>query len=170
MAGNGALVGILIVIAISFFLQMAFVGGMFMVLRKAVKESQQRVQEMERKVDPIVMRVNRILENSEEKIGSIVTDASEMTRLARGQAQKIDRVVSEGLDRMRAQIIRADAIITGTLEAVEDAGVRVRRSVLGPLQQASAVLKGIRTGIDYIRGEHASRGSGAQNQDEELFI
>jgi len=170
MAGNGALVGILIVIAISFFLQMVFVGGMFMVLRKAVKESQQRVQEMERKVDPIVMRVNRILENSEDKIGSIVTDASEMTRLARGQAQKIDRVVSEGLDRMRAQIIRADAIITGTLEAVEDAGVRVRRSVLGPLQQASAVLKGIRTGIDYIRGEHTSRGSAVQNQDEELFI
>lgn len=170
MAGNGALIGILIVIAISFFLQMVFMGGMLVMLRKTVKESQQTIRAMERKIDPIIGRVNRILENSEEKITSIVSDASEMTRLARGQAQKVDRVVTEGLDRMRAQILRADSIITGTLEAIEDAGVRVRRSVLGPLQQASAVLKGIRTGIDFIRGEHASRPSGTANQDEELFI
>lgn len=170
MAGNGALIGILIVIAISFFLQMVFMGGMLVMLRRAMKESQQAIRAMERKIDPIIGRVNRILENSEEKITSIVSDASEMTRLARGQAQKVDRVVTEGLDRMRTQILRADSIITGTLEAIEDAGVRVRRSVLGPLQQASAVLKGIRTGIDFIRGEHASRSGGAANQDEELFI
>ena len=169
MAGNGALIGILIVIAISFFLQMVFMGGMLVMLRRAVKESQQTIHSMERKIDPIIGRVNRILENSEEKITSIVSDASEMTRLARGQAQKVDRVVTEGLDRMRAQILRADSIITGTLEAIEDAGVRVRRSILGPLQQASAVLKGIRTGIDFIRGEHA-RTTGTTNQDEELFI
>ncbi len=170
MAGNGALIGILIVIAISFFLQMVFMGGMLVVLRKAIKESQQTVNSMERKIDPIMGRINRILESSEEKITSMVSDASEMTRLARGQAQKVDRVVTEGLDRMRAQILRADSIITGTLEAVEDAGVRVRRSVLGPLQQASAVLKGIRTGIDVIRGGHSSRENASANQDEELFI
>jgi|SRR5215472_10245228 len=170
MAGNGALIGILIVIAVSFFLQMLFVGGMLVMLRRAAKESQQAIRSMERKIDPIIGRINRILENSEDKITSIVSDASEMTRLARGQAQKVDRVVTEGLDRMRTQILRADSIITGTLEAIEDAGVRVRRSVLGPLQQASAVLKGIRTGIDFIRGEHGSRSGATANQDEELFI
>jgi hypothetical protein len=93
-----------------------------------------------------------------------------MTRLARGQAQQIDRIVTEALDRMRAQIVRADSIITGTLESIEDAGIRIRRTVFGPLQQASAVLKGIRTGIDFIRGEHAARGSDASQPDEELFI
>ncbi|HEV2305520.1 MAG TPA: DUF948 domain-containing protein [Candidatus Acidoferrales bacterium] len=170
MAPNGALVGILIVIAITFFLQMLIMGGMLMLLRKGTQESRQAIQEVEKKLDPIIFRVNRILENSEEKISNIVTDASEMTRLARGQAQKVDRVVSDALERTHAQVLRLDTIITGTLEAVEDAGVKVRRSVLGPLQQASAVLKGIRTGIDYIRGEHSSRGDAAPSPDEELFI
>lgn len=170
MAPNGALVGILIVIAITFFLQMLIMGAMLMMLRKGTQESRRAVQEVEKKLDPIIFRVNRILENSEEKIANIVTDASEMTRLARGQAQKVDRVVSDALERTHAQVLRLDTIITGTLEAVEDAGVRVRRSVLGPLQQASAVLKGIRTGIDYIRGEHSSRGDAAPSPDEELFI
>lgn len=167
---NGWVVGLFFVIAIAVVLQMLILGGMFMEMRKVTKETRQVIHEMQKKFDPIMFRFNRILETSEEKISSIVSDAAEMTRIARGQAQNLDRIVSETLDRMRAQILRADSIITGTLEAVEDAGVRVRRSVLGPLLQASAVLKGIRTGIDYIRGERSSRGSAPQNQDEELFI
>ena len=160
----------MVVITVAVVLQMLILGGMFFQLRQTGREVHQVVYEMQKKMDPLIFRFSRILENSEEKIANIVSDAAEMTRLARGQAQNIDRVVSEALDRTRSQIIRADAIITGTLEAVEDAGIRLRRNVFGPLQQASAVLKGIRTGIDFIRGQHAARTAGATQPDEELFI
>lgn len=170
MATSGWMIAIFVVIAISVVLQMLFLGGMFFATRRMSKEVHDVVHEMQKKMDPLLFRFGRILETSEEKISSIVTDAAEMTRLARGQAQKIDRVVTDSLDRMRAQIIRADTILTGTLEAVEDAGLKLRRTVFGPLQQASAVLKGIRTGIDFIRGERSVRGAGAAQPDEELFI
>ncbi|MGB6875312.1 MAG: hypothetical protein WBD87_04700 [Candidatus Acidiferrales bacterium] len=170
MPVNGWMIAIFIVITISVVLQMLMLAGIFLQFRQTSREIHQAVHEMQKKVDPLLFRFGRIVENSEEKISSIVSDAAEMTRLARGQAQKIDRVVSDALERTRSQIIRTDAIITGTLEAVEDAGVSLRRTVFGPLQQASAVLKGIRTGIDFIRGEHAARGSGATQPDEELFI
>jgi hypothetical protein len=166
---DGWMIAIFIVVTIAVVLQMLILGGMFLQFRQSSREVHQAVHEMQKKMDPVIFRVGRILENSEDRISSIVSDAAEMTRLARGQAQQIDRVVSEALDRMRSQIIRADSIITGTLETIEDAGVRLRRSVYGPLQQASAVLKGIRTGIDFIRGERAGRASPSQ-QDEELFI
>lgn len=167
---NGWMIAIFIVITIAVVLQMLILGGMFLQFRQTSREIHQVVHEMQKKMDPLLFRFGRILETSEEKIGSIVSDAAEMTRLARGQAQKIDRVVTDSLDRMRSQIIRADAIITGTLEAVEDAGLSLRRTVFGPLQQASAVLKGIRTGIDFIRGERSARNSAATQPDEELFI
>ena len=170
MVTNGWLIAIFVVITIAVILQMLFLGGMLVAMRQMSKEVHQVVHEMQKKMDPLLFRFNRILETSEDKISSIVTDAAEMTRLARGQAQKIDRVVTDSLDRMRAQIIRADAIIPGTLEAVEDAGLTLRRTVFGPLQQASAVLKGIRTGIDFIRGERSARSAGATQPDEELFI
>ncbi|HLW83042.1 MAG TPA: hypothetical protein VKS20_13475 [Candidatus Acidoferrales bacterium] len=170
MPTNGWVVAMFVVIAIAVVMQMLILAGMFMEFKRISRETHQTVQETQKILDPIFSRINRILENSEEKISNIVTDASEMTRLARGQAQKVDRVVSDALERTHAQVLRLDTIITGTLEAVEDAGVKVRRSVLGPLQQASAVLKGIRTGIDYIRGEHSSRGNAASSPDEELFI
>lgn len=169
MSTNGWIIAFFAIATLAILLQMLILAGMYFQLRSTSLEVRRVMSDVQRKIDPILFRINRVLENSEEKISSIVTDAAEMTRLARGQAQKIDRVVSDALERTRGQIIRADSILTGTLEAVEDAGVRMRRSVLGPLQQASAVLKGIRTGIDFIRGQRGSRGSSI-DQDDELFI
>jgi uncharacterized protein YoxC len=170
MAINGWMVAIFVVITIAVVLQMLILAGMFLQFRQTSREVHQAVDEIRKQTEPLLFRVGRIVEDSEEKIGTIVADAAEMTRLARGQAQKIDRIVTETLDRMRTQILRADAIITGTLEAIEDTGFRVRKTVFGPLQQASAVLKGIRTGIDFIRGEHAPHSASPSHQDEELFI
>jgi hypothetical protein len=160
-----------IVATLAIVVQMGILVAMYLQFRTATRQMHQIAQDLHLKIDPILVRVNRVLENSEEKISSIVTDAAEMTRTARAQAQKVDRVVTEALDRMRAQIVRVDTILTGTLETIEDAGMKFRRSFLGPLQQASAVLKGIRTGIDFIRGQRGPKPSGApQEQDEELFI
>ncbi|HEV2488642.1 MAG TPA: hypothetical protein VGT03_02450 [Candidatus Acidoferrales bacterium] len=160
-----------IVATLAIVVQMGILVAMYMQFRTATRQMHQIALDMQRKIDPILVRVNRVLENSEEKISSIVTDAAEMTRTARAQAQKVDRVVTEALDRMRAQIVRVDTILTGALETIEDAGIKFRRSFLGPLQQASAVIRGIRTGIDFIRGQRGSKPTGTpQEQDEELFI
>lgn len=167
----GWIEGFVIVAMLAIVVQMAILVAMFFQLRTASRQMQQIAGDLQRKIDPILVRINRVLENSEDKISSIVTDAAEMTRVARAQAQKVDRLVTEALDRMRSQVIRADSILTGALEAVEDAGTKFRRSFLGPLQQASAVLKGIRTGIEFIRGQRTGKTSEArQEQDEELFI
>jgi hypothetical protein len=99
-------------------------------------------------------------------------DASEITRLARSQAQKVDRVFTDAVDRLRIQVVRADHILTGTLEVIEEAGSRVRKTVWGPLQQASALLKGLKVGLDFIRGQQQKRRAepDSTTQDEELFI
>ena len=166
---NGWIIAFFAIATIAIVMQTLILAGMYRAFKETSTELRRVVGDLHRKIDPILGRINRVLENSEDKITNIVTDAAEMTRLARGQAQKVDRVVTEALERMRAQIIRADVILTDTLEAIEDAGLKLRRSVLGPLQQASAVLRGIKTGIDFIRGQRASRIEPA-NQDEELFI
>lgn len=160
-----------IVATVAIIVQMGILVAMYLQFRTTTRQMHQIATDMQRKIDPILVRVNRVLENSEEKISSIVTDAAEMTRTARAQAQKVDRVVTEALDRMRSQIVRVDTILTGALETIEDAGMKFRRSFLGPLQNASAVLRGVKAGIDFIRGQRAGKTSEVrQEQDEELFI
>jgi len=164
-----------VIAGVAIFVQMVILVMMYVSMQKAIQDFTRIANDLQTRVDPILLRVNRILEDSEDKIASIMSDATEVTRLARGQAQKVDRVFTDTVERLRIQVIRADQILTGVLEVVEDAGTRVRKTVWGPLHQVSAVLKGFKAGLDFIRGAQgrrraaASDGEGAE-QDEELFI
>ena len=108
---------------------------------------------LQSKINPILIRVNRILEDSEDRIASIMGDAAEITRVARSQAQKVDRIFTEAIERLRIQILRADIILTGALEVIEDAGSKFRDNLWGPVQKASAVIRGIKVGLDFLRGQ-----------------
>jgi len=160
----------IIIAGIAIVIQMAILLAMFVQMRSAIENFTKIANDLQSRVDPILTRVNRILEDSEDRIASVMGDASEITRLARGQAQKVDRVFTEAVERLRIQVIRADQILTGAIEVIEEAGSRVRRTVWGPFQQASAVLKGLKVGLDLIRGQQRRPQSDAATQDEELFI
>jgi hypothetical protein len=135
----------IVIAAVAIVVQMAILLGMYLQMKGAIEKF--------------------------TEIASIMGDGAEITRMARGQAQKIDRVFTDSLERLRVQVIRADQILTGTLEVIEDTGTKVRNTLWGPVHQVSAVLKGIKVGIDVLRGVQARRSEpdGAP-QDEELFI
>jgi hypothetical protein len=161
----------IVIAAVAIVIQMAILLGMFIQMKTAIDKFTVIANDVKVRVDPILLRVNRILEDSEDKIASITGDTAEITRLARGQAQRIDRVVTDSLERLRVQVIRADQILTGALEVIEDTGTRVRKTLWAPVQQVSAVLKGVKVGIDVLRGSQGRRGeSEGATQDEELFI
>ncbi len=75
-------------------------------------------------------RVQILLDDTQPKISEMVADAAHVVYLARGQAQKLDRVVSEASDRLRGQLVAADRILTGALETVEEAGSQFKRGHL----------------------------------------
>jgi G3E family GTPase len=87
----------------------------------------------------------------------------------------MDRVMTDAADRLRGQVVHADRILTNTLEAVEDAGIQLRKSVLQPVKKASALLSGIKVGLDILRSRGAAAASSKpddplEQQEEELFI
>jgi hypothetical protein len=161
----------IVIAAVAIVLQMIILLAMALQMRTAIEKFTKIATDLQSKIDPILLRSARILEDSETRVASIMGDAAEVTRIARGQAQKIDRVFTESVERLRIQVIRADQILTGTLEVIEDAGSKFRRGIWVPVQQASAILKGLKVGLDFLRGPNR-RGpqSETARQDEELFI
>ena len=167
---SGWLEAFIVIAALSIFIQMCILVAMFVQVRLAVTTFTKIGKELQDRINPILQRTNRILENSEDRIASIMGDAAELTRLARGQAQKADRVVTEATERLRTQIIRADQILTGTLEVIEEAGTTFRRRLWEPVNQASAVINGIKAGLEFLRSPCRDKDRDAATQDEELFI
>jgi hypothetical protein len=167
---SGWVQAFIVIAAVAIVIQMGILLGMFISMRASIENLTRIANDLKTRVDPILTRTNHILEDSEDRIASIMGDAAEITRIARGQAQKVDRVFTDAVERLRIQVIRADHILTGTLEVVEDAGSKVRKTLWGPINQASALLKGLKVGLDFIRGQKRRPESDMSIEDEELFI
>jgi hypothetical protein len=162
-----------IVAAIALVVQVVILTMLFFQLRKTTENVNRLVGDLHSRVGPILTRAQILLDDTQPKISSMVNDASHIVYLARGQAQKIDRVFTDAADRLRGQLMHADRILTGTLEAVEDAGAKFSHSFWRPVQKASALVQGIKVGLDLLRSRRRHRRSGdepREQQEEELFI
>jgi hypothetical protein len=166
---SGLVEAFIIIAALAIVLQAGILLVMAVQMKSSVERLLKLTNDLHSRVDPILARTARILDDSEDRISSIMGDAAEITRIARGQAQKVDRVFTDAVERLRLQVIRADQILTGTLEVVEDAGSKFKRNVWMPIQQASALLKGLKAGLEFLRSSNRPK-SDAVQQDEELFI
>jgi hypothetical protein len=168
---SGWLAAFIVVACVAIVIQMAILLAMFVTMRTAVQNFTKIATDLQGRIQPILARVSRIVDDSEERIRSITGDTAEITRLARSQAQKVDRVFTDAVERLRAQVIRADHILTGTLEVIEEAGTTFRTRLWRPVQQASALIKGFKAGLEILRGTgRPAPESDAAHQDEELFI
>lgn len=159
-----------IVTALAVVVQMAILAAMFLQFRRINERMSRIADDLHAKTTPILSRLHVLLEDTQPRISSMVADAAEVAHLARSQAQKVDRIFTEAVDRLRAQLIRADQILTGALEAVEDTGTKFRRTVMGPVQEATALIKGIKVGLDFFRSQRRPPERGGEHQDEGLFI
>ena len=161
-----------IIAAIALVVQVGILIGLFLQLKRTTESINRVVNDLHTRMGPILTRTQILLDDTQPKITALVDDASHVVYLARTQAQKMDKVFSEASDRLRGQLVRADRILTGTLEAVEDAGTQMRRSFLGPVQKASAVVQGIKVGLDFLRSRRGHKETYEERleQEDELFI
>jgi hypothetical protein len=161
-----------LVAAAALIVQVVILTLLFFQLRRTTENMNRLVGDLHSRVGPILTRAQILLDDTQPKISSMVNDASHIVYLARGQAQKIDRVFTDAADRLRGQLVHADRILTGTLEAVEDAGSKFKHNFWRPVQKASALVQGIKVGLDLLRSRRGRRSGDEprEQQEEELFI
>jgi hypothetical protein len=161
-----------IVAAAALVVQGAMLIALFFEIRATNQKVNGLVADLQTRVGPILTRVQILLDDTQPKISNMVADAAHIVYLTRGQAQKMDRVLTDAADRLRGQLNHADRILTGAMEAVEDAGSQFRSTVWGPMRKASALVQGIKVGLEILRSRRGSRRPDEPHEqhEEELFI
>jgi uncharacterized protein YoxC len=161
-----------VVAAVAIVIQVVLLSALFFQMRRTMERLDQFTTDLQGRVGPILSRVQLLLDDTQPKISELVADAAHVVYLARGQAQKMDRVFTEASDRLRGQLVSVDRIVAGALETVEEAGTQFRRNLWKPMQRVSAVVTGIKVGLDLLRSrrERDSRREGSAEHEEELFI
>ena len=162
-----------VVTAVAIVLQAIVLVALFLQLRRTAARVEETITDLNARLSPLISRLQILVEDVSPRISGIVADAAELTRLARGQTQKLDRILTETLERLRMQLIHVDQILTGAMEAVEEAGSRLRESIWGPVVKASAMIRGIQSGLEFLRSARNRRQpveQPSEQQDEGMFI
>lgn len=169
---NPWIAAFIVIAAVAIVVQAAMLTALLFQVKRLSERMERFTDDLQARLSPILSRTQFLLEDAQPKISEMIADAAHVVYLARAQAQKFDRIFTEGSDRLRGQLVRADRILTGTLEAVEDAGSKFRNGLWKPVQKASALLQGIKVGLDLLRSGRSGnrRSEDPLEREEELFI
>jgi len=159
--------------AIAVVLQMFILLGMAISIRKTGAKVEKLVGEVHGRAMPILDTAEGILNESRAKIDTVMGNLVSTTGTLKTQMDRVDATVNDIVDRTRLQVIRADDIITRTLDRVEQTSELVEHTVVSPVRHVSGIVQGLSAGISSFFGHNRSRQrrSGQRvSQDEELFI
>jgi ABC-type transporter Mla subunit MlaD len=164
------LVVILFFVVLAVMLQAAAMLGILLALLKMRREVEGLRADVRQRLDPLAQAVGTILADSREPIRTITTNLAEVSRVLRDRAGQVDRVVEELVERSRLQMIRVDQMATDLVTKVESTVDAVQRQVMKPIQEASAVLQGVRSTLQFLFSRRRSPRPGETTQDEQMFI
>lgn len=147
--------------------------GILVALYLAFKKSSNRVEtlaaEVHAKAMPTLDAAQGLLISTRPKVETIVDNLASASTTLRSQVQRIDATLDDVLDRTRLQIIRADELVTNTMDKVEETTEIIQSSVISPIRMASGFLHGLSAGLSTLfrRGRQPS-GEGIPG--DEMFI
>ena len=82
-------------------------------------------------------------------------------------------VKSTGVAALGGLLFGFDTAVNTAMEAIEETGSRLRQTIWGPVVKASAIIKGVQTGLEFFRSARHRRQpveQPSEQQDEGMFI
>jgi hypothetical protein len=160
----------LILVALAVLMQGGAMLGIWLAVRKVPEQIESVRSDVKQRLDPLAQSALEIVNNSREPLRTLTANLAEISQLIRDRTANADRVAAELLDKSRQQIIRVDRMVSDLVEKVETTADVVQKGVLGPIQEVSAVVKGVRSGLEFLFSRRRVTNVSEATQDEQLFI
>jgi methyl-accepting chemotaxis protein len=159
----------IVLAGVALILQTVVLIAMALGLGKAVQSIKDDIGEIRTAVIPVAHDTKNLIARLSPKIERTVTDVSELTHGLRLQAEELEVVTSEILQRVRKETGRLDTMFSGTLDAVDKASVYVTDVVAKPVKQISGILAAIKAIVESLRAsDHAYRAP-ENHRDNDIF-
>ena len=149
-------------------------AGILVALYVSVRKSSARMEaimaDLHKKTAPILESTQGLMVDSRPKIEAITDNLLAASSSIKSQVERLDATVSDAVDRTRLQIIRADDLVTRTMDRVEETTDIVHNTVISPVRQMAGLVTGLTTGLGAFFGRRGNSDREDSPQDEEMFI
>ena len=170
MAHDNLLTAFIIIAAVAIVLQAFSMLGVYMAIRRIQGDVKGIRADVKRRIEPLADSLTEMVATSRDPLHSITADLAEVARVLRERTGTVDEALDDLLNRFRLQVIRVDQTITDVLERVDKTTATVQRNIVKPVSEASALLKGVRAGIEFFLARRHEPRTSDVPQDEQMFI
>lgn len=160
----------MILVALAVLMQAGAMVGIWLAIRKIPGQIEGVRADVKQRLDPLTQSVTEIVNNSREPLRTITANLAEISQMLRNRTSNADALVAELVDKSRLQIVRVDQMVSELVTKVETTADAVQRGVLAPIQEVSALIKGVRSGLEFLFSRRRSTSVTEATQDEQLFI
>jgi hypothetical protein len=156
-------------------LQAGILAALYLAMRKSSARMEALAVEVKTKALPTLETAQAMLAELRPKLTVIADNLTETTHSVRAQVERMDATVDDVVDRARLQIIRADDLLSRTLDRVEETSDMVHKTVVSPVRQFSGLIQGVTAGIEFLLGNRARRNGRTRDArqpvpQDEMFI
>lgn len=102
-------------------------------------------------------------------IQALQDNLTSTSEIIQKRVSAIDSFLDETTDKARLQVLRIEAVVESISGRVEETFDLLHSGVIAPAAELSALIKGIRAGLDFL-AHRRRRPAGSTHQDEEMFI
>jgi hypothetical protein len=160
---------------VAVLLQAGILAALYVTMRKSSARMEALALEVKTKALPTLETAQAMLAELRPKLTVIADNLTETTHSVRSQVERMDATVDDVVDRARLQIIRADDLLSRTLDRVEETSDMVHKTVVSPVRQFSGLMQGVTAGIEFLLGNRGRRNGGSREArrpvpQDEMFI
>ncbi|MDD5544649.1 MAG: hypothetical protein PHX83_15895 [Acidobacteriia bacterium] len=162
-----------IVVTLAILMQAGVLYAIYKSLSRLNVEVREARQSFENTKEPLFSDLKLLLNQSIELVGNlnrISSDFSKVASTARNQVEKFDGLVSETADMARQHVHRLDGLVGGAIDSIERTSRAVQDNILVPVREVSAVIKGVKMGLDFLTSKRQPPSVDKSAQDEAMFI
>jgi ABC-type transporter Mla subunit MlaD len=160
----------LILVAVAVLIQGGMTIAIWLALRKVPDHIEAIRADIKQHFDPLAQTVTEILSNAREPLRTITSNLADISKMLRERTSDVDGLVAEVVDKSRTQVMRIDRMVSDLVQKVETTSETVQRGVLAPIQEFSAVIKGMQAGLEFLFSRRRTTSVSEAAQDEQLFI
>jgi len=172
MSTEAALLAITAVVSAALVFQVIAIWGIYRSIRGISARIDALAANVERRLGPLTERTLEVLATAKalgDHFKGIEEQIAATTRLVHTRVAAIDAFMEETTQSARLQMARVHELVDTTSARIDDTIHRVQRGILAPMDELSALVRGLRVGFDFFF--RARKGQSRQaHQDEEMFI
>jgi hypothetical protein len=170
---NDVAIVFIALVSVAIIIQMWILYGIFKAMGRLNTQVTAARESFESTKGSLLEDVRTLLHQSIELVSNlnrISADFSAISSAARVQIEKVDGLVTETTDMARQHVQRLDGIISDAISHIEHTSRVVQDNILAPVREVSAVIKGVKMGLEFLTSKRRPATVDKATQDEAMFI